>query len=149
MGFTAEQLYATASYQTGDLTTIVLGGNDLSGWDFTGKDLSRAVLLAATLAGTDFSASNLSGAQFDSATFNDANFSGAVVRDADFQDATNRGFAAEQLYVTESYRRGDLHGSLLGRLLGTRVCKRHPTGRSDRHHLRSVRLGGSHRERRI
>jgi uncharacterized protein YjbI with pentapeptide repeats len=31
-GFTAAQLYLTASYQARDLTGIGLAGNDLSGW---------------------------------------------------------------------------------------------------------------------
>ena len=33
-GFTASQLYSTASYTNGDLTGIVLEANDLTGWNF-------------------------------------------------------------------------------------------------------------------
>ena len=38
-GFTEEQLYSTASYQSGDLTGIDFWANDLRGWDFAGKNL--------------------------------------------------------------------------------------------------------------
>jgi len=55
-GFTAEQLYSTASYQQGNLTGIGLGGNNLRGWNFAGKNLSRATLggWEANLSGADF-----------------------------------------------------------------------------------------------
>jgi len=41
-GFTATQLYSTASYQSGDLSGIELCDNDLRGWHFTGKNLTDA-----------------------------------------------------------------------------------------------------------
>ena len=41
-GFTKEQLYSTASYKSKDLHGISLSDNDLSGWDFTGRDLRGA-----------------------------------------------------------------------------------------------------------
>ena len=36
-GFTAEQFYSTASYQSGDLSGVVLSDDDLSGWSFAGR----------------------------------------------------------------------------------------------------------------
>ena len=41
-GFTAEQLYSTATYQDGNLIRLGMGGNDLSGWDFASKNLADA-----------------------------------------------------------------------------------------------------------
>jgi len=87
---TIEQLYSTASYQSGDLSRIRLGYDDLTGWDFAGK--------------------NLSGASFGSATLTDTDFSGAVVTRAYFGGTTDSGFTPEQLYSTASYRAGDLSG---------------------------------------
>ena len=40
-GFTKEQLYSTASYQAKNLQGIGLGSNDLSGWDFSGQNLTQ------------------------------------------------------------------------------------------------------------
>src|SRR5687767_8482001 len=39
-GFTAAQLYSTASYQNRDLPGISLAANNLSGWNFAGQDLN-------------------------------------------------------------------------------------------------------------
>jgi uncharacterized protein YjbI with pentapeptide repeats len=88
-GFTADQLYSTASYQQGDLRGVYLGANDLTGWDFAGKDLSGASFREETLTGADFT--------------------DAVVKGADFEQST--GFTAEQLYSTASYKQGDLSGT--------------------------------------
>ena len=43
-GFTASQLYSTASYASGDLTGIGLHGNDLTGWNFANQNLTNANL---------------------------------------------------------------------------------------------------------
>ncbi len=93
VGFTAGQLYSTASYQSGDLSAIRLRGNDLSGWNFAAK--------------------NLTDADFDYAVLTNADFTGAVVTKASFQDTTSRGFTPDQLYSTASYREGDLRGLVL------------------------------------
>jgi len=86
-GFTAGQLYATASYAAGDLADVLFTDNDLSGWDFSGQDLSRASFQDATLAGADFT--------------------GATVRDAWF---CRTDLTAAKLYATASYAAGDLAG---------------------------------------
>jgi uncharacterized protein YjbI with pentapeptide repeats len=93
-GLTASQLYATASYQSGDLTGIKLALNDLSGWDFAGKNLTNANLGESNLTNTDFT--------------------GANVRSISLSDTVSHGFTAEQLYSTASYQARDLTGIFLG-----------------------------------
>lgn len=92
-GFTAEQLYSTGSYQAGDLTGIFLYQNDLSGWNFSGQDLTNASFGIPL---------------FFSATLTGADLSGATIRGARFFGSTSFGFTAEQLYSTASYQVGDL-----------------------------------------
>jgi uncharacterized protein YjbI with pentapeptide repeats len=129
-GFTASQLYSTASYQAHNLTRIQLSSNDLSGWSFAGQNLTYASFRAATLTGADFqeatltnvsfefstltdvdfAGQNLTNVNFQFATLTDANFTDADVRGASFYDTTSRGFTPEQLYSTASYRAHDLTG---------------------------------------
>lgn len=62
-GFTAGQLYSTASYATGDLRQIRFWRDDVTGWDFRGKSLVRADFTGATgLASARFDSSDLRGA---------------------------------------------------------------------------------------
>jgi uncharacterized protein YjbI with pentapeptide repeats/outer membrane protein assembly factor BamB len=99
-GFTKEQLYSTASYQSGDLRGMRLVGSDLTNWDFTDKDLTGAYFSPTNLA-INIPVTDLTGALF----------SGAIVRDVVFGGrVTLRGFTNEQLYSTASYRSGDLQG---------------------------------------
>lgn len=113
-GITSGQLYSTVSYQDGDLSGVGLSG-DLSGWKLTAKNLSNAHFHGATLTAADFSGANLTDAVLYAATLPDANFTGAVVTGADFSWTTTRGFTAEQLYSTTSYRNGNLSGVNLER----------------------------------
>ncbi len=93
-GLTANQLYSTATYATGDLSGIVFGklslfgGSDLSGWNFTHKNLTNAQFVRSNLSGVDFT--------------------GAVIKGADFGSVV--GFTAAQFYSTASYASGDLTG---------------------------------------
>lgn len=89
-GFTAEQLYSTASYQQGDLRGIGLANNRVDGWDFEEQDLT----------GASFSGAGLTG----------ANFTGAVIKAVNFVDTTSRGFTQDHLASTASYLDGDLEG---------------------------------------
>ncbi len=107
-GFTAAQLYATASYKAGDLTRVILVSNDLSGWNFAGLDLTRACFNDSTLTDADLSGANLTRANFPGATLTGVDFTDAEVRKASFGRTTSRGFTAGQLYTTASYRAGDL-----------------------------------------
>jgi uncharacterized protein YjbI with pentapeptide repeats len=92
-GFTPEQLYSTASYQTGDLRRIELGENDLAEWDFSGQNLTDADLSQSSLRGANLSSANLAGAKLNSSDIVRANLSGV----------TPHGFTKEQLYSTRSY----------------------------------------------
>src|SRR5262249_57031145 len=87
-GFTAAQLYSTASYQNHDLSEIRLRENNLSGWNFAGQNLADADCYGTTLTG--------------------ATFTGAEVRGANFSYAV--GFTAAQLYSTASYQHHDISG---------------------------------------
>jgi uncharacterized protein YjbI with pentapeptide repeats len=89
-GFTAAQLYSTASYLAKDLSGIELGYNNLAGWNFAGQNLTNTVFQFAALIGADF---------------NDASVQGAI-----FRSTTDKGFSAAQLYSTASYKDGDLSG---------------------------------------
>ena len=93
-GFTAAQLYSTANYREKNLRSIVLGQNDLSGWDFGGQDMTGATLSGATLTGV--------------------NLAGAVITGASFSNTTRQieegevGFTAAQLYSTANYQQNNL-----------------------------------------
>ena len=48
-GITTEQLYSTTSYLAGNLTGIGLSGNDLSDWDFAGRNRTDVHFGSATV----------------------------------------------------------------------------------------------------
>jgi uncharacterized protein YjbI with pentapeptide repeats len=89
LGFTKEQLYSTASHQAKNLAGIRLHGNDLAGWDFSGQNLTNAILYS---------------------TLTNANFTGAVVAGAGLRDRPSMGITREQLYSTASYQAKALQG---------------------------------------
>ena len=89
-GFTKEQLYSTASYQSANLRGLGLVLNDLTGWSFSGMDLTGASFHGSTLEGVSLEDAVITGADFDYTTHND--------------------FSKEQLYSTSSYRAKDLRG---------------------------------------
>jgi uncharacterized protein YjbI with pentapeptide repeats len=103
-GFTKEQLYSTASYQNRDLAGIGLGGNDLTGWNFAGQNLTNAWFTA--VGGCDQSGS----CAYYPSTLTNADLTDATVAAASFVDATSSGFTQEQLYSTASYQNRDLAG---------------------------------------
>jgi uncharacterized protein YjbI with pentapeptide repeats len=82
-GFTLENLYSTASYQTGDLTNIKVEHGDLTGVDFSGIDLSGARLANVQLREADFRGANLTGATIgpwlDNADFRGANLTNTAL----------------------------------------------------------------------
>ena len=61
-GFTQAQLASTASYQTKNLQGIGLYFNDLTGWDFSGQNLTDASLDASTLTNANLAGANLTNA---------------------------------------------------------------------------------------
>lgn len=110
-GFTASQLYSTASYQAGNLTNIGLGDNNLNGWDLSGQILTGADFYKSNLANADLSDSDLANANLTQASLTNANFSSANVRGAAFWSTA---LLPAQLYSTTSYQMGDLTGIGLG-----------------------------------
>jgi hypothetical protein len=91
-GITLPQLYSTASYESKDLSGILLFGNNLAGGNFAGQ--------------------NLTNAYFDGATLTDADFTNAEVRGANFGKAFTGwffegGITPDQLYSTASYQAHD------------------------------------------
>ena len=121
-GFTAEQLYSTASYEAKNLRGIRLSGNDLTNWDFSGQDLSEAAFYyrgvccaidrTANLTGANLSRANLTNALLDSSTLTRADLTDAVVSGAAFgrTDNMGTGITKEQLYSTASYQAKSLNG---------------------------------------
>ncbi|MCY2955009.1 MAG: pentapeptide repeat-containing protein [Planctomycetota bacterium] len=93
-GFTAAQLYSTASYKVRDLHGIALGRNVLTDWDFANQ--------------------NLTGADFREATLTNADFTDAQIAETRFDATTTKGFTSARLYSTASYKARDLHGVGLG-----------------------------------
>ncbi len=93
-GFTSDQLYATASYLSGDLDSIYLPNNDLTGWNFAGKNLTGAALYNSTLTSVDLTDADITSALLD--------------------HTTEHGFSPDQLYSTASYKNGALLGVTLG-----------------------------------
>ncbi len=85
-GFTQAQLQSTASYQTKDLKTIGLAENNLSGWNLSGQDLTKA--------------------SFNSSTLTDVDLNGAIVRGANFLRAV--GLSFRQIESTASYQAKNL-----------------------------------------
>jgi uncharacterized protein YjbI with pentapeptide repeats len=113
-GFTKEQLYSTANYQTKNLKGIGLAYNDLTGWDFTGqyisgadfggttrqggftkeqlyatasyqaKDLEAVGLADNYLSGWDFTGQNFQRADFSHSAMNGANLARADLRGATY-----------------------------------------------------------------
>ena len=87
-GFTREQLYSTASYRSKNLQATGFIFNDVSGWDFSGQDLT----------GSAFAATNVTNADFTDAVIKGASLSG-------------EGFTKEQLYSGELTNQKTLAGS--------------------------------------
>ena len=107
-GFTASQLYSTASYKDRNLAGVEFYDSDFSGWDFSEQNLSSAF----------FSSVDLTNANFSRAILFHANL-GAMLNGADITDAVINGayigqITAAQLYSTASYKARDLRGINIG-----------------------------------
>ncbi|HEX2971272.1 MAG TPA: pentapeptide repeat-containing protein [Tepidisphaeraceae bacterium] len=127
-GLTAQQLYSTASYKNGNLTGLKLPSCDISGWNFSDKNLAELGLSYAPARGTDFSGATLTAfkaaaVDFTGATMARTKLTGASLRSCtvtgvDFTDAQIgridlggvKGMTADQLYSTADYKRKDLNG---------------------------------------
>ena len=62
--FTKEQLYSTASYQAKNLRRVDLSFNDVTGWDFSGQDLTNGGFYATTLTSANLTGANLRNVDF-------------------------------------------------------------------------------------
>jgi uncharacterized protein YjbI with pentapeptide repeats len=60
-GFTAQQLYTTASYRARLLDEVRLEGNDMAGWDFRNQYLANASFNSSYFENADFSLADLRG----------------------------------------------------------------------------------------
>ena len=117
--FKAEQIYETTSYKIKDLSGVNFTGNCLSGWDFSGQNLTNVsfhdtYLLAAS---SDFfkkyfgiSYHSVEATNFTNAIVNGANFGRTSFRGIFFGEEINYSFSKEQLYSTASYKNKDLSG---------------------------------------
>ena len=79
-GFTKEQLYSTASYQTKNLQRITLMLNDLSDWDFSGQDLTDVELNDSVLTNANLTESDLTNANLQLSTLTGADLTGAILK---------------------------------------------------------------------
>ncbi|MFO0911574.1 MAG: pentapeptide repeat-containing protein [Pirellulales bacterium] len=84
-GWTADQLYSTASYKRGDLHAVQLGNNLLNGWNFTGQNLTFASFQGADLRQVNFNQAVLGGATFDQAKLTDVTAQQADLSAAKFR----------------------------------------------------------------
>ena len=87
-GFTETQLKSTKSYQEKDLSGINLFHHDLSGWNFSGQNLTSSIFQKSTLTNTDFSNANLTSVNFITAILTDTNFTNANLTSARCDSAT-------------------------------------------------------------
>lgn len=118
-GFSAEQLYSTASYKDRDLTGVSFAGNcpapgnDFTSWNFFGQDVSRGSFGTVNLTNADFRHATLVGTSFSRATLTGTRVDDADVRSATFTNAIALGFSLAQLYSTASYKNKDLSGIVI------------------------------------
>jgi uncharacterized protein YjbI with pentapeptide repeats len=75
-GFTAAQLYSTASYKASELTGLRINGN-LAGWNFAGQNLAQADFQTDSFVPSDITESDFSGANLHRANLKSARLSGA------------------------------------------------------------------------
>jgi uncharacterized protein YjbI with pentapeptide repeats len=111
-----------ANFISQHLTSARFVGANLTGGDFTDADLTNVDFHGAKLDGANFAGTNLTGIQFRGTSLTNANFAGADVRGgrfdrtfltynlALFYNPFGTGLTPEQLYLTASYKAGDLSG---------------------------------------
>jgi uncharacterized protein YjbI with pentapeptide repeats len=112
-GFTSQQFYSTASYQTGDLVHVRLVGNDLTNWNFAGKHLEYAAFgEAGAVDAYDQPRAILRGANFENASLRFARLVYCELRDANFKQADLRNAWVENANVYQTdFSRADLRGA--------------------------------------
>lgn len=83
-GFTANQLYSTASYAQGNLQYMSFQSNTMTGWNFSGKNLTR----------TDFSLASLVNSDFRNATLTNSIFYYSDLSGVDFRGSTGLSYGS-------------------------------------------------------
>jgi uncharacterized protein YjbI with pentapeptide repeats len=144
VGFMKEQLYSTASYQAKDLRGFDVGpfwsivSIDLTGWDFSGQNLTDAILSSATLTDANLSGANLTNASLLEATLTNsdltgANLTGAYLYNSDLTGADFRGAQGVNLAGDVSSNAILPDGKIAGLALtaGERMLVRHYVGLPD------------------
>lgn len=104
-----EAFYSTFSYQVGDLEDINLS-LDLSGWDFSGKNLKGSRFYDANLDGVSFDGADLQDCYFGTSLEN-VRFSNAEIAGATFLGEylyEGKSLNIEQLVSTAGYKTGNL-----------------------------------------
>ena len=81
-GFTAKQLYSTATYKQGNMQYMSFQSNVMTAWNFSGKDLTRA----------DFSVASVVNADFRNAILTDSIFYYTDISGVDFRGSTGLSF---------------------------------------------------------
>ena len=94
---------------------------NLSGWNFSGQNLSKAIIREATLDNSDLSGANLADADLSKSSFANVNFTDAKISGANFSHlqkdklitydmilSSAQILTEGQLYGTASYKNGDL-----------------------------------------
>ncbi len=106
--FRAEQIYSTASYRQKDLTGVDFSDNILSGWNFSGQNLTDASFGYASLGA--ISSSDFESAGIYYPGLQKVDFTDAIVNGANFDSVTRVifGFTSDQLYSTASYKNKNL-----------------------------------------
>ena len=82
----------------------------MTGWDFSGQNLTKASLHESTLTNANLAGANLTDANLTSSRLTNANLAGAVVTGASLGDTTSRGFTQAQLASTASFQTKNLQG---------------------------------------
>ncbi len=83
-GFTANQLYSTATYAQGNLQYMSFQSNTMTDWKFSGKDLTR----------TDFSLASLVNSDFRNATLTNSIFYYSDLSGVDFRGSTGLSYGS-------------------------------------------------------
>lgn len=102
-GFTATQLYSTASYQARDLSAISLGYNDLAGWNFAGQNLTYANFRESILTNADLRGANLTNVSLLDASLQNADLRGANLTNVFLLDATLMNADLRGANLTDTY----------------------------------------------
>ena len=113
-GLTKEQLYSTASYQNKSLRGVRLDGNNLTGWDFSGQDVTGTGFGRTTALG--FTKEQL----YSTASYQARDLRGV---DLSMNDLSGWDFGRQHLGNADLYEANLVNANLLKRISPTRVWR--------------------------